>query len=672
MANDGWINFEKFDIPLSYPEEWWEKDISFKNLGTENPFVLVEQDGIVSYAIGTIHKLADLEALKKLQKDTKEKIFFLTPFSLAEREGQGEAHGDEPILALEIEEEVQITKEKMLSLLPDEAIQHGKIQKTISDKDFWKMVEQVLEEIKGGNICQCIISREFHTFLQNFSPAMLLTLYKRLLGIDGSYMTFMFNTWEQVYTGASPEMHLKVTEDTVEKRPIAGTMAKKDFEEIREKTPFSDRLKKLFKNEKKESVWEKLKAFVLWEVKEKSFFDRLVEFLKNPKETRELAMVGDEEEKDIIENTEWWTITGPHLREIGAVIHTEIKLIGKRKKGIKALDILRPTLNSKTLVGSPWKSAFKIIKEMEKISRGYYGWAFWYLDGDTLDTCIAIRMAVIDNLDSKKVNLSVRAGAGIVSDSTPEWETAETTNKAQWFLWILENQKTFDSHFEKLSWRQKKIIQKLLKKRAGSFSDFYTELQDKNLEVPEIIGKKFVIINNGDNFVSMLKNMITRMGGEVEVINNEDFNKDEISDETIVLLWPWPGDINDENDPKMVKLLELTKYFQEKDQKMLWICLGHQAICKHNGMLVERQEIITQWVQKEIELFWEKKVVWYYNSFSPIDNGEENNYDVVEWERMMYRQTENQVSMQFHPESIMSKDGFEILKESILGLFGKS
>jgi|GEM_PF-1446291 len=56
------------------------------------------------------------------------------------------------------------------------------------------MVEQVLEEIKGGNICQCIISREFQTVLQNFSPAMLLTLYKRLLGIDGSYMTFMFNT----------------------------------------------------------------------------------------------------------------------------------------------------------------------------------------------------------------------------------------------------------------------------------------------------------------------------------------------------------------------------------------------------------------------------------------------------------------------------------------------
>jgi len=59
-------------------------------------------------------------------------------------------------------------------------------------------------------------------------------------------------------------MHLKVSEDTVEKRPIAGTMAKKNFEEQDD---------------------------------EKSFFDRLVEFLQNPKEENELAMVSDEELK---------------------------------------------------------------------------------------------------------------------------------------------------------------------------------------------------------------------------------------------------------------------------------------------------------------------------------------------------------------------------------------
>ncbi|NUJ97159.1 hypothetical protein HGA92_00025 [Candidatus Gracilibacteria bacterium] len=612
-----------------------KEDISFENLGTENPFVLVEQEGIISYATGTIHKLADLEALQKLQDEVKGKIFFLTPFSLAEKEGQGVAHGDEPILALEIEEDVQITKEKMLSLLPDETIQYGEIKPNISAEDFGKMVEKVLEEIKGGNICQCIISREFQTVLQNFSPTMLLTLYKRLLGIDGSYMTFMFNTGEQVYTGASPEMHLKVTENTVEKRPIAGTMAKKNFEKQGE---------------------------------EESFFDRLIEFLKNPKEENELAMVSDEELKMLMKITNGGEIKGPLLREIGAVIHTENHFIGERIKGMSLIDILRFTLYSPTLVGGPLKKAFEIIKNMEESSRGYYGGAFGYLDEDTMDTCIAIRMAVLNNLDSENVNLSVRAGAGVVSDSTPKGETAETENKAKGFLGILENQKTFESYLEKLTPDEKQVIQDLLEERKNKLSDFYTKSQDENLEVEEIKGKKFVIINNDDDFVFMLKYMITRMGGEVEVIENEKFNKDYISDDTIVVLGPGPGDINDVNDPKMLKLLELTKYFQDQGQKMLGICLGHQAICKHNGMSVERQETITQGVQKEIDLFGEKKVVGYYNSFSPIDNGEENNYDVVEGERMMYRQAKNQVSMQFHPESIMSKDGFEILKKSVLNL----
>jgi|GEM_PF-1502546 len=65
-------------------------------------------------------------------------------------------------------------------------------------------------------------------------------------------------------------MHLKVTENTVEKRPIAGTMAKKDFDATED---------------------------------EKSFFDRLVEFLKNPKEENELAMVSDEELKMLMKIT---------------------------------------------------------------------------------------------------------------------------------------------------------------------------------------------------------------------------------------------------------------------------------------------------------------------------------------------------------------------------------
>lgn len=606
-----------------------------QTLDEKNPFVLVEQDGEVVYAKWKIHELENLEALQTLQNETSKKVFFITPFGLVQKEGQGEAHGNESILALEVEEEVQIKKEEFMSLLPEMDIETWEINPSISDKNFWEKVKEVLERIEWWDISQCIISREFQTVLKDFSPAMLLTLYKRLLGIGGSYMTFMFHTWKQLFTAASPEMHLKVTEDTVEKRPIAGTMAKKNFEE---------------------------------QEGEKSFFDRLVEFLQNPKEDNELAMVIDEELKMLMKISNGWKIEWPKIREIGAVIHTENHFVWKRKKDMSFIEILRKTLYSPTLVWSPLKSAFSRIKEMEEASRWYYGWSFWYLDWKVLDTCISIRMAVINNLDGEDSKVSVRAWAWIVNDSTPEWETQETTNKANWFLWILKDQKLFESYLSRLTSEQKDVIDDLLQKRREKLSDFYTRSQDENLEVEKIKWKKFVLINNGDDFVYMLSYMITRMGWIVDIIENEDFNEDTLNNDAIVLLWPWPWDINDENDPKMQKLLEVAKSLQEKWQKMIWICLGHQALCHLNGMKIPRQEKITQWVQKEIKLFGEKKTVGYYNSYSPVAQRERHENDVVEGERLMYRQTENQVSMQFHPESIMSKDGFDILEQSILSI----
>jgi len=54
-----------------------------------------------------------------LQNETSKKVFFITPFGLVQKEGQGEAHGNEPILALEVKEEVQIKKEEFMSLLPE-------------------------------------------------------------------------------------------------------------------------------------------------------------------------------------------------------------------------------------------------------------------------------------------------------------------------------------------------------------------------------------------------------------------------------------------------------------------------------------------------------------------------------------------------------------------------
>lgn len=598
---------------------------SEKSINPNNPFVLKEQDWKVILATWILHKLNNLRELEALQKSTKAKVFFQLPFCLAGIEKWYETHWNEHIIAMEVNKEVEFTKEKIISFLPTLPINHTPIIPDIQDSDFENMVVKVKWEISWWNICQTVISREFSTILEDFSYTMLLTIFNRLLAISGSYMTFMFNSWATTFAWASPEVHLRIKDWTAVKIPIAWTIPKWDSS---------------------------------------TFHPRLVDFLDNKKEENELLMVIDEELKMMSRISETWEIKWPLLREIWAVVHTESSLIGKMKDNMSPLEALKETLYSPTLVWWPLESAFGIIKKYEEWSRGYYGWVFWYLDNDTLDTCISIRMAAINN---NTWELSVRAWAWIVSDSTPEWEANETIKKAWWFLWILQKSNVYDSFLSKLSPEQQELIEEKLISRQKNLSEFLLKPQTDNLEVPEIKWKEFVIINNEDDFVYLIGNMISRMWWIVKIVRNEDFNSWEFLN-SIVVLWPWPWDINDSGNPKMVKLLKITEELESSNRKIIWICLGHQAICKQKWMPVLRQTEITQWVQKTINILGKDQTVWFYNSFSPVTTTTKNPQDCIIDDKLIYQKSDNSVSMQFHPESIMSVNWFDILKDSILNL----
>ena len=128
---------------------------------------------------------------------------------------------------MEVEEEILVSKEKVLSFLDNKEIWLSSIETSISDSDFEKHVTEFQQEIYNWNICQAILSREFFCFLEDVSLPILLSIYKKLLNINGSYMTFLFSSWDYVYTWASPEVHLEVDSEKVVKKPIAWTMLKK-------------------------------------------------------------------------------------------------------------------------------------------------------------------------------------------------------------------------------------------------------------------------------------------------------------------------------------------------------------------------------------------------------------------------------------------------------------
>ena len=109
------------------------------------------------------------------------------------------------------------------------------------------------------------------------------------------------------------------------------------------------------------------------------------------------------------------------------VMHIVANVIGKLKKGMTAIDVLRATFPAGTVSGAPKIRAMQIIDELEPVKRGVYSGAVGYLGwGGNMDTAIAIRTAVI-----KDGQLHIQAGAGIVHDSVPRNEWDETMNKGR-------------------------------------------------------------------------------------------------------------------------------------------------------------------------------------------------------------------------------------------------
>jgi anthranilate synthase component 1 len=116
------------------------------------------------------------------------------------------------------------------------------------------------------------------------------------------------------------------------------------------------------------------------------------------------------------------------------VMHLVSTLRGKLREGLDCFDALTACFPAGTLSGAPKIRAMEIIDELEPTRRGIYGGAILYLDfSGNLDSCIALRTLV-----AKNGRAYIQAGAGIVADSVPEKEYAETVNKARAVITALE------------------------------------------------------------------------------------------------------------------------------------------------------------------------------------------------------------------------------------------
>lgn len=607
-----------------------------------HPFLCSEKKGFVRISQGPSHELRSLEEIHSLAKSERCDIAFVLPYHCIREKGF-EAQGDEPILAIAIERHFEFKSTDFLATLPQCPLNlEQDITSSLSDDEYAQLVKNFQsQEIETGNASQTTLSRRFEGKISNFDIQKALTIFKMLAGKTGHYMAVLYANIDpdspensQFIVGATPERHLTICGDETLMIPIAGTLRKED---------------------------------------KKTFPKRLEKFVSDPKEINELFQVVDEEMKIMGRICpQGGKVEGPFLREIGAVIHSEYRLVGKRSKD--TISALRQTLHAPTVVGSPMESAARIIAKYEPCSRRYYGGEIGYykeprtdLPNGDLDTAILLRCAEISN----DGNFIVQAGGGLVRDSDPHNEARESTAKARGFIDILTASSTDQEKF--LTDKLQSKIKDQLSNRNKTLSPFWLMRQESNTTSMPLNELSVSIVNNEDDFAFMLAHIIKSYGADVKVIDTFSFNAARAEDD-IVILGPGPGDPNDVKHPRMKQLHNIANKLLESKTPVLGVCLGHQILSIHQGIRVERQTRSTQGMQKRVRSFNKDCYLGFYNSFSPV-LAKENalkpdvRVDIDEQNRIIAMQGNGFIGFQYHPESIMSENGNELLYKALVSLW---
>jgi len=278
-----------------------------------------------------------------------------------------------------------------------------KLESDTSKEEFVEMAKKIKEHIKAGDVYQAVISR---TISMNFNKQPL-DVYKKLKELNPSPYMYYINYGDGILLGASPEMSLRIQGDEkkiVEIRPIAGTKPRG-----------------LVNGKIDPDLDSRYETELKIDAKEISEHIMLVDLARN-----DAAKVSEPGTRFVDE---------PFIVEkYSHVQHLVSNVRGVLKNNLDALHAYLATMNMGTLTGAPKVEAMKLIRLYEKTKRGFYGGSVCYLtpNGD-FDSAITIR-----SINVKGNKAYVRAGAGIVYDSDPESEFAETERKAQACMTAIE------------------------------------------------------------------------------------------------------------------------------------------------------------------------------------------------------------------------------------------
>lgn len=627
------------------------------------PFALIARDGeTVEVLTGDV---VDVDLLAEIPlhaaDGTPQHVLALVPFRQVVERGY-ECHDDRaPLRCLVVTERETVPLADALAALPSAPVPLADAGFDIPDEEYADIVRRVIaDEIGRGEGANFVIRRDFTASLDTATVDAVtagLTWFRALLEHErGAYWTFLVSTPGHVAVGASPEAHVSAEAagggasarpgtSTVTMNPISGTF----------RHPAGG-----------------------------ATVETLTEFLSSTKETEELFMVVDEELKMMSAVcTDGGRITGPHLKEMSRLTHTEYMLRGTSTMDPR--DILRETMFAPTVTGSPMQNACTVITRHERTPRGYYsGVAALFTPRESgahdLDAPILIRTAYL--VDGR---LRVPVGATLVRHSDPYGEVGETHGKAAGVLGAIGAidrdpapvaaplDEAVDEDAPAAAPRRladEPGVAALLAARNERLAEFWLNPQDAIGPRP-LARRSALVVDAEDRFTTMLAHQLRHLGLDVRIVHWAEATDADVEGAELVLTGPGPGDPRDEASPRMARMRAIVAARLDAGAPLLAVCLSHQILADRLGVELAPLATPHQGLQKTVDVFCQPASIGFYNTFTArVAPGTtrvgdaEIAADPISGDVYAMRGPRF-ASVQGHLESILSRDGLTTLERLV-------
>ncbi|MET0820590.1 MAG: aminodeoxychorismate/anthranilate synthase component II, partial [Aeromicrobium sp.] len=192
------------------------------------------------------------------------------------------------------------------------------------------------------------------------------------------------------------------------------------------------------------------------------------------------------------------------------------------------------------------------------------------------------------------------------------------------------------------------------------------------------VGKRVVVVDGEDDFVNMLSHVFGVLGMTTDIVRHDApalQQPDALDGYDLVVVGPGPGDPRDVDDPKMATLHGVVRGLLDAERPFLAVCLGHQTLSHQIGLDLVFKDIVFQGTQSRLTVLDRPETVGFYNTFvarvpaSGLPDGVTVETDPATGDVHLVAGPHYR-GVQFHAESILTQNGFGILRDLVTDLIG--